>query len=78
MKQFQGKYKAVRFTRAWVKGPLNYTLGGQLIPEASSCQYLGILLRSDLGSANHVNYTVRKAWKALHFIMRVHKQGNSK
>jgi len=58
-------------------GPLNYTSGDQLIPEASSCKYLGIILRSDLSWADHVNYTVKKAWKALHFIMRIHKKGNS-
>jgi len=31
-----------------VKDPLNDTLGDQLIPEASSYKYLGIILRSDL------------------------------
>jgi len=25
---------------------------------------------------DHVNYTVQKAWKALHFVMRVLKKGN--
>jgi hypothetical protein len=29
--------KAVRFMRAQVKDPLNYTLGDQLIPEVNSC-----------------------------------------
>jgi len=48
-----------------------------LIPEASSCKYLGIILRSDLSWADQVNYTVKKAWKALLFIMRIHKKGNS-
>jgi len=38
-----------------------------LIPEASSCKYLGIILRSVLSWADQVNYTVKKAWKALHF-----------
>ena len=71
------KSKAVRFTRARVKDPLNYTLGDQLIPEASICKYLGIILRSDLSWADHVNYTVKKAWKALHFKMRILKKGNS-
>jgi len=71
------KCKAVRFTRARVKDPLNYMLGDQLIPESSSCKYLGIILRSDLSWADHVNYTVKKAWKALHFIMRILKKGNS-
>ena len=49
------KCKAVRFTGARVKDPLNYTLGYQLIPEASSCKYLGIILHSDLNWAYHVN-----------------------
>jgi hypothetical protein len=42
------KCRAFCFTRARVKDPLNYTLGDQLIPESSSCKYLGIILRSDL------------------------------
>ena len=69
--------KAVRCRRARVKDPLNYTLGHQLIPEASSCKYMGIILRSDLNWADPVNYMVKKAWNALHFIMRILKKGNS-
>jgi len=68
---------AVRFTRARVKDTLNYTLGDQLIQEASSCKYFGIILRSDLSWADHVNYMVKKPWKALQFIMRILKKGNS-
>jgi len=45
------KCKAVRFTRARVKDPLNYTLGNQLIPEVNSCKYLGIILRNNLSWA---------------------------
>jgi len=48
MKINPSKSKAVRFTRARVKDPLHYSLMGTLIPEASSCKYLGIILRSDL------------------------------
>jgi hypothetical protein len=66
--------KAVRFTRAQVKDPLTYTIGDQLILEASSCKYLGIIFRSDLSWVNHVNCTVKKAWKALHFIMHILKR----
>jgi len=40
MKINPSKSKAVRFTRARVKDPLNYSLMGTLIPEASSCKYL--------------------------------------
>jgi len=75
MKLNPSKSKAVRFTRARVKYPLHYSLMGSLIPEASSCKYLGIILRSDLCWADQVNYAVIKAWKALHFTMRILKQG---
>jgi len=76
-KIYPSKCKAVRFTRVRVKNPLNCTIGDQLIPEASSCKYLGIIFRSDLSWADHVNYTVKKAWKALHFIMGIIKKENS-
>jgi len=48
MKINPSKSKAIRYTRARVKDPLNYSLMGTLIPDASSCKYLGIILRSDL------------------------------
>jgi len=63
--------------RAWAKDPLRYSLMDTLIPEASSCKYLGIILCSDLSWVDQVNYTVKKAWKALHFTMRMLKKGNS-
>jgi hypothetical protein len=59
-----------------MKDPLNYILGDQTIPEASSCQYSGIILSSELSWADQVNYTAQRAWKALHFIMCVLKKGN--
>jgi hypothetical protein len=34
-------------------------------------------MRNNLNWADHVNYTLRKAWKALHFIMHVLKKGNN-
>jgi hypothetical protein len=71
------KSKAIRFTRARVKDPLNYSLMDTLIPEASSCKYLGIILRSELSWADQVNYMVKKAWKVLHFTMRILKNRNS-
>jgi hypothetical protein len=54
------KSKVVCFTRARVKEPLNYTIGGTVIPEASRCKYLGLILRSDLSWSDQVNYTVKK------------------
>ena len=44
------------------------------IPEASSCKYFGIILRSDLNWVDQVIYLVQKTWKALHFVMRVLKK----
>jgi len=38
MKINPSKCKAVRFARARVKGPLNYTVGDQVIAEASICK----------------------------------------
>ena len=69
MKINPSKSKAIRFSRARVKDLLNYLLMGTLIPEASSCKYLGIILRSDLSWADQVNYAVKNALKALHFTM---------
>jgi hypothetical protein len=42
------KSKAVGFMRARVKDQLRYYFGDQLIPEANSFMYLGIIIHSDL------------------------------
>ena len=65
MKINPGKGKAIRFTRIRVQTPLLYSLGDQKFPEASSCKYLGIILRSDLDWVDQVNYKAQKAWKAV-------------
>ena len=77
MKRNPGKSKAVSFTKARMKERVRYYFGDQLIPEASSSKYLGIITCSDLNWGDHVNYTQRKAWKALHFIRRILKKGNN-
>ena len=76
MKINPNKSMGLRFTRARVKDPLNYSLGDQKIPDASCCKYLGIIIRCDLSWTDQVNYTVKKAWEALHFVMRIVKWGN--
>jgi len=76
MKINPNKSKALSFTRSRVKDPLNYSSGDQKIPEASCCKYLGIIIQSDLSWADQVNYTVQKAWRALHFVMHIVKKGN--
>ena len=72
MKISPSKSKALSFTRALVKDPL----GDQKIPEASCCKYLGFIIRNDLSWVDQINYTVQKAWRALHFVMRIAKKGN--
>ena len=44
MKINPSRSEAICFTKARVKGPLNYSLMGTLIPEVSRCKYLGIIL----------------------------------
>ena len=66
MKINLSKSKAILFKRSGVKDPLNYSLMGTLIPEVSSCKYLGIILCSDLSWADQVNYMVKKPGK--HYI----------
>jgi hypothetical protein len=75
MKINPGYSVTVSCTKARVKERIRYNAGGLLIPEASSFKYLGVIICSDLNWADHVNYTLRKNWKALHFIMRVPKKG---
>ena len=76
MKINPNKSKALSFTRARLKDPLNYSLGDQMIPEASCRKYLGVIIRSDLSWDDQENFTVQKAWRALHFVMRIVKKGN--
>jgi hypothetical protein len=77
MKINPDKSKAVGFTTARVKDQLTYFFWDQLILEANSFKYLGIIIRSSLSWTDHVNYTLRKACKVLHLIMRILKQGNN-
>jgi hypothetical protein len=60
-----------------VRERIKYYFGDHLISEANSFKYLGIIIRSDLNRADHVNYTLRKSWKALHFVMCIVKKGNN-
>jgi hypothetical protein len=71
------KSEAVCFTKARVKERIRYYIGDELIPVANRFKYLGIIISSNLNLADHVNYTLRKAWKALHFIMRILRKGNN-
>jgi hypothetical protein len=55
MKINPGKSKAGCFSKARVKERIRYYFGDQLISEANNFKYLGIIIRSDLNWADHVN-----------------------
>jgi len=61
MKINPSQSKAVSFTKARAKEQKRYYFGDQLVLEASSFKYLGIIICSDLNWADHVNYTLQKA-----------------
>jgi hypothetical protein len=67
------KSKAVCFTIARVMGSLNYSLGDIVIPKASSCKYLGIILRSNISWADQRKNPGRR----FTLKMRILKMGNS-
>jgi hypothetical protein len=54
MKINPGKSRAVSFTNVRVKERIRYYIRDQLIPEASTFKYLGVIIRSDLNWADHV------------------------
>jgi hypothetical protein len=64
----QLKARQFFFTRARVTEPLSYSLRDIVISEASSCKYLGIILRSSLSWTDQFNYTVIKPGR--HFILQ--------
>jgi len=72
-----GRSRVVSFTKARVKEIIRYHFGDQLITDASSFKYLGIVIHHYLNGAD-VNYTLQKSWNALHFITCILEQGNMK
>jgi hypothetical protein len=69
------KSKADCFTKARVTESLNYPSGDRVVSKANSSKYLGIF-RSHFSWDDQVNYTVKKAWKAIYFTIRIIKHGN--
>jgi len=58
MKINTGKSKAVSFTKAVVKERVSYYFVDQLMVEASSFKYCGVIIPSDLNWAHRVHYTL--------------------
>lgn len=71
------KSKTITFGRGRNYEEPDYRLGEVIIPRVSSCKYLGIHLDSKLGWEMHINQTVRKTWKSLHFVMRILKKSSA-
>jgi hypothetical protein len=67
-KRKPNRSEAISFTKA--------RLRNQNIPDANFCNYLRIIIRGDLSWVQQVDYTVQKAWRALHFVMCIVKRGN--
>ena len=76
MKINSNKSNALSFTTARGKDRCIISIGDKRIPEASFCKCVGIIIRSDLSWADQVNCTVQEAWRALHFVTRIVKNGN--
>ncbi|KAJ4447371.1 hypothetical protein ANN_09377 [Periplaneta americana] len=55
---------------------LRYQLNGTSVPQVNICKYLGIYLSNKLGWEEQITNNTRKAWKTLHFSMRILKKSN--
>jgi hypothetical protein len=75
MKINSNESKAISFTRARGRDPINYCFRNQNVSKANFCKCLGII-RNHLSWAEQVDYTVQKAWRAVHFVMHIVKRGN--
>ncbi|KAJ4431971.1 hypothetical protein ANN_20580 [Periplaneta americana] len=51
---------------------------GIVIPQEHCCKYLGVYLNSKLSWGEHVDNVTGKAWRALHFIMRILRKASPK
>ncbi len=72
------KSKTITFGRGRKYTETQYRLGNENIPRVVSCKYLGIIFDSKLSWEDQVNFVVGKAWKSLHFTMRILKKSTAK
>ncbi|KAJ4449398.1 hypothetical protein ANN_00797 [Periplaneta americana] len=62
-----------------VRGKKNReNVGGVVIPQEQCCKYIGVYLNSKLSWGEHVDNVTGKAWRALHFIMRILRKASPK
>lgn len=48
------------------------------MPQVNPFKYIGIIFSSNIGWEEKVNYASLKAWKSLHFIMRISENSSDK
>ncbi|KAJ4448791.1 hypothetical protein ANN_00182 [Periplaneta americana] len=78
MKVNGSKSKSITFCKTREETSLNYEFSGVVIPQEQCCKYLGVYLNSKLAWGEHVDNVTGKAWKALHFIMRILRKASPK
>ncbi len=71
------KSKSITFGRGHNYSETHYRLNNDIIPRVSSCKYLGIHFDSKLSWKKHVDFVVGKAWRSLHFVMRILKKSTA-
>ncbi|KAJ4450891.1 hypothetical protein ANN_02324 [Periplaneta americana] len=78
MKINGSKSKSITFCKTREETSLNYEFSGVVIPQEQCCKYLGVYLNSKLSWGEHVDNVTGKAWRALHFIMRILRKASPK
>ncbi|KAJ4432824.1 hypothetical protein ANN_21463 [Periplaneta americana] len=78
MKINGSKSKSITFCKTREETTLNYEFSGVVIPQEQCCKYLGVYLNSKLSWGEHVDNVTGKAWRALHFIMRILRKASPK
>jgi hypothetical protein len=72
------KSKAICFTRGQVREPLSNSLRDLVIPEASSCKCLGIILRGNYIGLIKLLQGEESLEGTFHFIMRILQERTGK
>ncbi|KAJ4430057.1 hypothetical protein ANN_22265 [Periplaneta americana] len=78
MKINGSKSKSITFCKTRGETSLNYEFSGVVIPQVQCCKYLGVYLNSKLSWGEHVDNVTGKAWRALHFIMKILRKASPK
>ncbi|KAJ4428390.1 hypothetical protein ANN_24410 [Periplaneta americana] len=78
MKINGSKSKSITFCKTREETSLNYEFNGVVIPQEQCCKYLGVYLNSKLSWGEHVDNVTGKAWRALHFIMKILRKASPK